>query len=151
MRSRQLLRAHSLCSSPPAACWALPVFTEQPTINIFSPLFQISARFLGQLSVFLGQLHQCRIFVYPLPCQPISSLLTSIRQRPITGLSSSSPSVTFSSPNVWVSSPQIYERVNIVESFPDPHRSLRFRNGTFDLREIPAKGKILNKFDVDSD
>ena len=96
MCSRQLLRAHSLCSSPPAACWALPVFTEQPTINIFFLLFfQISARFLGQLSVFLGQLHQCRIFVYPLPCQPISSLLTSIRQRPITGLSSSSPSVTF--------------------------------------------------------
>ena len=36
MLSRQLLRAHSLCSSPPAACWALPVFTEQPTINIFT-------------------------------------------------------------------------------------------------------------------
>ena len=58
---------------------------------------------------------------------------------------------TIFSPYVWVSSPQIYERVNIVESFPDPHRSLRFRNGTFDLREIPAQGKILNKFEVDSD
>ena len=82
-----LLLAASCLLGPASVHWA----TNNKYFYIFSPLFQISARFLGQLSVFLGQLHQCRIFVYPLPCQPISSLLTSIRQRPITGLSSSSP------------------------------------------------------------
>ena len=148
MLSRQLLRAHSLCSKPPAACWALPVFTEQPTINIFFSSFSNIRQIFGPTVSVSGTAPSVQDLCLP---SAVPTHLFPFDIHPSTSHNRFIVIFTIFSPNVWVSSPQIYERVNIVESFPDPHRSLRFRNGTFDLREIPAQGKILNKFEVDSD
>ena len=152
MLSRQLLRAHSLCSSPPAACWALPVFTEQPTINIFSPLFSNIRQIFGPTVSVSGTAPSvqdlCLPSAVPTHLFPFDIHPSTSHNRFIVIFTISD---IFSLQMSGCPLPKIYERVNIVESFPDPHRSLRFRNGTFDLREIPAQGKILNKFEVDSD
>ena len=93
----QLFTAYSLCSAPPAACWAPPGLTGQPTINIFF-LQLIFSFFPGRLSVFPRQWWDLCL---PSALPSRLFLLTSIRQPPITGLSSSSFTSSLSGPTSY--------------------------------------------------